>query len=300
MKKIPFIALLVLILGPGAKLLAADLPAKKVEPPPSAENIETLLATLNETLDENRRIRGNLKNLQEALEKTVIENETLRSKTAEMESFTLQASQSLDTRTKDLEQRLKAAEEKAQSLEAEKIKLEEQKVAIEKNMTEKNEESEKLKDVLSQSILQSEKEELVNLVVSNKHAAEDAVQKFETVNYENQALKQELIESHYALGNSFFKMQKYKEAVEQYHKALAWNPYNPAVNHNLAVIYDYYLDDKQAALDYYQKYLNYKSPDEKAERIRQKILDLTMLKKVLPSTPLKERFEEIHRRADQY
>jgi hypothetical protein len=67
------------------------------------------------------------------------------------------------------------------------------------------------------------------------------------------------------------------------------------VHHNLAVIYDYYLNDQPMALHHYKKYMDLEPLQKESHKIRERMLDLELLSKVVPDYPLKLDFSEYHR-----
>jgi tetratricopeptide (TPR) repeat protein len=60
---------------------------------------------------------------------------------------------------------------------------------------------------------------------------------------------------HYNLGYLLAKNNRYKEAIEEYKKAIKGSPEDKEVYYNLAVIYTTIIKDEQIASQYYQKFL---------------------------------------------
>ncbi|MEI6231969.1 MAG: tetratricopeptide repeat protein [Planctomycetota bacterium] len=58
-------------------------------------------------------------------------------------------------------------------------------------------------------------------------------------------------------GVLFRKRSRYKDALEEYLKAIAIDPEFTRAYYNVAVLYDYYLKDPVKAADYYQKYIQH-------------------------------------------
>lgn len=61
---------------------------------------------------------------------------------------------------------------------------------------------------------------------------------------------------HYNLGYLLAKNNRYKEAIEEYRKAIKGSPEDKEVYYNLAVIYATAIKDQKIANQYYQKSLN--------------------------------------------
>lgn len=68
-------------------------------------------------------------------------------------------------------------------------------------------------------------------------------------------LDEEMLKFHYNLALSYDRSGKYKEAADEYEKALKIAPDDADTHYNLAIIYDDYLEDKEKAIEHYQRYL---------------------------------------------
>ncbi len=270
-------------------------PEKKENDAPKTENIETVLSTLKETLEENLKIRKNTKALQEAFEKAVFENDNLKNQIRQLETQTSEERQKLNNKIAALGNQLREASGNDEHLQSEKKRALGVKENLERQRDELNKENERLKKILSDSILKKEKEELITLLKNNHESTEEAFKKFSDVNRENQQLKEELAQNNFAMGNIYFGQRNYEAALELYQKTLEWNPAFAWAHHNMGIIYDYYLDDRGAAVSHYEKYLNYKAPEEQGQEIRRRILDLNLLDKVSPDMPLKPDFEKLYK-----
>ncbi|MFH1768722.1 MAG: hypothetical protein ABH858_06155 [Candidatus Omnitrophota bacterium] len=127
-----------------------------------------------------------------------------------------------------------------------------------------------------------ERELTVTLNKVQEYANELAIVK-KTLNAmlkDNEAIKKENGKVHYNLGNVLLKQGDYKRAAYEYELALPGLPGDPDVYHNLAVIYDYYLDDNQKALGYYKLYLE-NVPDAKDSfLIKERIVENRLEKKM--------------------
>ena len=263
--------------------------------PTSEAGVQTLLSTLNETLEENRKIRESLKTLQQALEEKTIENSRLTGQIQKLEAVSIQGSQQLNEKVGQLRSELDKSAEAIQKSEAEKQAFDKGKQQILDEMGQLQKENQKIEELLKTALLKEEKEELLKLIQHNEKSALEAVKRVAEVNAVNETLRQELDEAYFKLGNSLFEMRNFEGAAEEYKKAIQWNPAHAWAHHNLGVVYDYYLNRTDWALIEYQKYLDYEPAPEKAHEIRRRILDLHMLQKVTPATPLKNDFEEFHK-----
>ncbi len=286
---------------PKSQLAAASSPGLKgaPPPPPSAQNaeagVQTLLSTLNETLEENRKIRESLKTLQQSLEEKTVENSRLTGQIQKLETVSIQGSKQLTEKVEQLQSELNKSAETIQKSEAEKQAFDKGKQQILDEMEQLQKENKKIGELLKSSLLKEEKEELLKLIQHNEKAALGAVNRVAEVNAVNEKIRQELDEAYFKLGNSLFEMRNFEGAAAEYKRALQWNPANAWAHHNLGIVYDYYLNQTDLALIQYQKYIDYEAAPEKAGEIRRRILDINLLKKVTPDTPLKNDFDDFHK-----
>lgn len=86
---------------------------------------------------------------------------------------------------------------------------------------------------------------------------------------------------HYNVANFYFRNKEYKSAVEEYQKALTYQPNDPDVHYNLAIVCDEYLGDRGAALEHYKKYLSISPEGPYASHVEDRILDLELYETVL-------------------
>lgn len=258
-------------------------------------NVQALLTTLNEALEENRKIRESFKNLQQSLEEKTIENKRLNGQIQDLEALSIQGSKQLTDKVVQLQSKLKETSDAVKASEGDKKAFEGEKQKILDEIESLRDENKKVSHLLKTSVLKEEKERLLKLIGKNEEANAKAVKTLAQKNSENERLKEELDSTYYNLGNTLFKMRDYEGAVAQYTKSIEWNPNNAWAHHNLAVIYDYYLGKEDLAILHYQRYLDYASPREEVHEIRRRILDLSMIKKVTPSTPLQIDFDKLHK-----
>lgn len=276
------------------KTTAATPAPVAIARPKAGDDVESLFATLNETLEENRKIRTSLKEVQQTLQGKIVENQDLKKEMGKLESLALERNRELTGETKDLKQQIKDSEAAMQKFETEKRLFYKEKERIEKESIQIKDENEKLRKTLATSVLEEEKEAILKAVKENGMAAQKAEARIAQVNIENQIQKNELIAAQYQMGNVLFQMKRYPEAVAAYKKVIERDPTNAWAYHNMAVIEDYYLNDSKSAYIHYQRYLDYKALDEEAGEVRRRVLDLNFLSKLAPETPLKNDFEKFH------
>ena len=77
-----------------------------------------------------------------------------------------------------------------------------------------------------------------------------------------------IVPDHIGKARALYHQGAYTGAIEMYHKALELEPDNADAYLQLGIIYDDNLKDKEQAVYYYRKFLEYESDSEKSERVR--------------------------------
>lgn len=286
--------LLVLGVGSAAQAQQPQSAAESLQPPVKGGSEEALFNTLNETLEENRKIRVSMKEIQQALQKKTIESEDLKSELRKLEALALERNRELGAKVKELDKEIQASKEAAAAFDAEKTEFRAEKKKILEETRQSQTENSRLRKMLANSVMEEEKETIVAMARENGAVAEKAQGRVTQLNNENQAFRSDLAAAYYEMGNLYFKVKSYPEAVVAYQKVIQYDPANSCAYHNLAVIQDYYLNDRNAAYENYQLYLNYKPMDEQASEVRRRVLDLNLLQKVAPKNPLEKDFDKLH------
>jgi len=286
--------LLVLGAGSVARAQEPQSATQSMQPPVKGGSEEALFNTLNETLEENRKIRVSMKEIQQALQKKTIESEDLKSELRKLEALALERNRELGSKVKDLDKEIQASKEAAAAFDAEKTEFRAEKKKILEETRQSQTENSRLRKMLANSVMEEEKETIVAMARENGAVAEKAQGRVTQLNNENQAFRSDLAAAYYEMGNLYFKVKSYPEAVVAYQKVIQYDPANSWAYHNLAVIQDYYLNDRNAAYENYQLYLNYKPMDEQASEVRRRVLDLNLLQKVSPKNPLEKDFDKLH------
>jgi tetratricopeptide (TPR) repeat protein len=263
-----------------------------------APSVETLLQTLNETLEENRKLRTSMKSLQESLEKITVENADLKGQLKKMSASVLDREKTQSEELKLREAELAKAKETVSNLVKESKTLGTSSEELQARMKELRRENERLEELLGSTILESEKEDYLRLIENARDASSKAVSRLSRANREIEELRQETSSLAYQMAVLLFQKQDYEAAARYFSLALERNANLSYAHHNLGVLYDYYLDDDERAIRHYKQYLNLKPVEERALEIRKRILDLTLLRDVTPKTPLHSDFVEFHKDSD--
>ncbi len=259
------------------------------------QNVEQILATLNETLTENRKIRQSMRDLQAAFEKVTIEKSDLTEQMRRTQQAATQSTKDSKQRLDDLTAQLNASKKEIADAETKaKISIEE-KESVAKNLSEIESENAVLRETLSKAILEEEREEILSRIKENDAAVENAIGKTAEVDSTNLELRAQLIKSSFELGNMFYDLGRFKDAARQYLQVLDWDKYNAWAHHNLAVIYDYHFHKLKKAIYHYQQYLNLKLASDEAHEVRLRLWDLEQLGNLKPTEPLAQDYKRLRK-----
>ncbi len=262
---------------------------------PDGQNVEKLLYTLNETLSENRKIRQSMRDLQEAFEKVTIEKSDLATQMRKVQQLAIQKNAETGQRIDDLNARLQTSKQEMEKLQEENKASIEQKEAVEKTLEDIRTENTKLQELLKTSILEPERDQILERMRRNDTAVEAAVTQVAAMDGENLALKEQLIQSYFDLGNTFYDLGRFQDAAVQYLSVLEWDPNHAWAHHNLAIIYDYHLHQVRPAVLHYQKYLHLKLASDDAKEVRMRLWDLEQLSNLEPDQPLRQDFKKFRK-----
>ncbi|HOW59042.1 MAG TPA: tetratricopeptide repeat protein [Candidatus Omnitrophota bacterium] len=256
------------------------------------QNVEQLINTLNQTLEENRRIRQSMRDLQASFEKMTLEKSDLLNKVRKVEQQSAQrikdSGAQIDELNTELENSRKAIAQ-LQTLNKDSLQ---KKAELEKQMEATLSEKTKLQELLKGAILETERDQIQKRILENDAAVEKTMANVSQINRENVALKEQLLQSYFDLGNLFYDLGRFQEAMAQYQHVLEWDPNHAWAHHNLAIIYDYHLRKIKEATVHYNAYMHLKKPSEEARETRLRLWDLEHLSAVTPDRPLQEEFEK--------
>ncbi len=276
--------------GP-AKGVSSEDPAAGTAAPPG-QDTEKLLYTLNETLSENRKIRESMRDLQSAFEKMAIEKSDLVDQVKKVEKLAIQRNKDTGRQVDQLTAQLEQSKKDLAKFQAENAASVKQKMELEKKLEALSAENAKTNATLKIAILPEERDQVVARMNQNDEAVKDAVSQISSLDGENVALKEQLIQSYFDLGNMYYDLGRYPEAVQQYLHVLEWNPNHAWSHHNLAIIYDYHMHKLHAAMAEYTAYMNVRLASEEAREVRMRLWDLQQIAKLEPDPPLQKDFKE--------
>ena len=255
-------------------------------------DVETILSTLNDTLKENKLLRDNMMTLQQGIDRVTVENNVMRTQIRNLEKK-LQAAEMKQTSGMD---ELKRQQDMNKQFETEKTKIQAKVDATQEELARALEKNKELQKVLDSAILEEERDEYRSLILQAQESADHALAKLSETENENEKMKVELEEIYLQVGNAMYEEKNYEGAIKQYKRVIEINPSNANAHHNLAVIYDFYKNEHSLAIDHYEKFLKLSPADETANQIRERILDIELVKNMVPPQPLKMEFNEYHRK----
>jgi tetratricopeptide (TPR) repeat protein len=261
-------------------------------PSPVGQNAEKLLFTLNDTLAENRKIRESLHDLQNAFEKMAIEKSDLADQVRKVEKLAIQRNKDVSRDMDQLNAQLDQSRKELVKLQADNKAAVDQKMELEKKLKALSAENARSQEKLKAAILPAERDKVVARMDQNDAAVRNAVTQISSLDGENIALKEQVIQSYFDLGNMFYDLGRYQEAVAQYLHVLEWNPNHAWAHHNLAVIYDYHFHWVSEAITQYRAYMHVKLASDEAREARMRLWDLEQLKTISPPPPLKKDFKD--------
>jgi len=212
---------------------------------------ETSLAeTLKQTLKENKQLKQENEELKEELNGAVLRSNIFAE------------------RIRRLNDQIDNLENKINSLQAE---FDKEKEAIREGLLAKNdsctddltqcrEKSKNLEDFIANIREKKHEDEYFSMWQQAEQELIALKTKLQDLTLTKEKLKQESGKAHYNLGNLFFRNAEYKKAAVEYELALRLLPDDADIYYNLAVLYDYYLQNSEKAKIYYTKFLR-KNPE---------------------------------------
>ncbi len=254
--------------------------------------IDTILSTLNESLEENKKLRTDAENAQEQLNRSSIENNVLRSQLRTLQAEADSYKTELTKHAEETKKNIQKLEQEVGRLQIEAKKAEEMKEFAEESMAYTEAENQKVRKLLEQSILESERDTYVKLISESEIKANRAAEKLMTAKRQNERMRSELASAYYNLGNMLAGSAQYRSALTQYKKALKLNPNDAWTHYNSAIIYDYYLNNKEKSLAHYKKYLSLEPAEKEINKVRERVLEMELLNPVTPGQPLKSDFDK--------
>ena len=273
--------------------------------PPSAAQketpakIDTILTTLNESLTENKKLRDEVESSQDLLNRAVIENNVLRSQLRTLQSTNESIKNELSNKEKQTQSGEEKLKEEIESLKEADQKSQEFKKFAEQTLLTTDKENQNLKLLLDKAILQSERDDYVRLINQSTKKSQEAAMEMMIARRQSERMKYELASAYYNLGNLLSDSGQQKIAIEQYEKALKLNPADAWSHYNLAVLYDYYMNDRDKSLYHYKKYLGLEPIKEELSKVRERVLEIELRAPIVPVSPLKPEFEDYSKKLNK-
>lgn len=258
--------------------------------------METIVITLNKTLEENKKLQSETEKLQMQFQKLAMENNVLKAQIIELNEGRY--------RLRDEERKLrKDAEQKASDLERVIGELKQEKEVFlrvsdetEKKIAAVSAENKKLKELISVMSPEGEKTAYDKLVEHLGEGNEPMGSSGDGGEKVSKQVEVELGALYYSLGNMLLEEGDYKGAEGKYKKALELNPKDSWAHYNLGVLFDFYLNNDPEAVVHYKEYLRLAPDAEDANKIRERLSEMDLMTYVIPAQPIKKDFDEHIRR----
>jgi tetratricopeptide (TPR) repeat protein len=212
----------------------------------------TLEESLRSLLDENRKLKQ---------EKTTHEDEV--NKLSARTSVYIDRIKTLNDRVNDLREQMKQ----------ETATLQKERQVLREEIDELKQQNEWLKG----RVRSFDEKMLRDEYYLNWKQAEEELEvlknKIKQITVVQEGLIEENAKAHYNLGNLLFQKGAYKKSAYEYEQALRLMPDDADTCYNLALIYDYYLKDKEKASYYYSQYLQKSASAKSPLFVKERITD---------------------------
>ena len=255
------------------------------------QSVDKLLATLNEALKENRKMRQEMQNLRDASGKLMAERNDIARQAQQIQQTGTQKERELNKKVADAKEQAETALKEAETLKKANGEAAAGRQELEKKIEDLNKANEEMKKNAENPGAGPARDEDIALAEKTEQEIKRAVGLVSGLNVENIELKERLVGSYFDLGNIYYDLGRYQEAIVQYEHALHLNPNLVWAHHNLAIIYDYRLNDIDRAIYYYRKYMSLKPPEEEAHEEKMRLWDMEQLSRLEPDEPLKKDFK---------
>lgn len=181
-----------------------------------------------------KKIKLEIKNIEEERDKMIKENDKLRDDALAYAKFTTQLQDQLALAQTNLEERDKSIAELSVSVVA----------------------------------LKEEIEKMGREMVEGGTINEEITGLKEKINSLEAELKNEKVLYYYNLGVAYVQAKLFNEAIEAYEKSLSFESNNPEAYYNLGLLYENFKLEPEKAVIYYQKYLEYKPEAEDKQEVQ--------------------------------
>jgi tetratricopeptide (TPR) repeat protein len=251
-----------------------------------AGELETVLNTLNDTLEENRKLKKQLTDTQEEIKKVGAESNAMRGQLRVFEKDRERKTGKQEEEVSKLAEQLKQSQSEVGALNGKLKAIEEKLEETAKEKAALAGETEKMQAMLKGSVMQEESEELRKLLSEVQKSSNDLLKKTMETDRDKERLRQEASTLNFQMGNVAFRNRDFETALVYYQKTLQLNPADSNAHHNLGIIFDYYIPDPDRAIHHYRCFLNLAPVDDAANQIRERVLELRLRKSIIPAEPL--------------
>jgi tetratricopeptide (TPR) repeat protein len=263
-------------------------------------DIDTVVETLNETLNENRSLRQEVKELKETVKTADVEKNVLQSQIRRLARQEERQKSDTYEQMQERQRKIEKLKSMIKDLQIKSAQHQEMRMEAEERLYQIEGENERVRALLDQAILESERDQYVRLIETARLNSLETLDKVKSLESYNEQLRIELSSAHYNLGNIMFQSRDIDSALVHYERTLALDPTDSWAHHNLAIIYDYYKKNDEAATRHYREYLKLKPVNEEAHQVRERLLDRELAQHVIPPQPLRFEYNKSDHRTYEY
>jgi tetratricopeptide (TPR) repeat protein len=94
---------------------------------------------------------------------------------------------------------------------------------------------------------------------------------------ENEHIKLNMGKAHFNLGTLFFKAGDYEKAAYEYEQAAKVMPNDPETCYNLAIIYDFYVDEPEKSKNYYERYFRAEPDPGRKKQLKERMAEKKLM-----------------------
>ena len=275
---------------PAAKISMASIQAAG----PGKVDMQAPIEMVNDTLEENRKLKKDIASVQGGFERMAIENNLLKSKARTLERRLDQK----DEEKKGTLSIVKMKQDEIGTMKQQSDEIQKKYLAERDKVKKAQEQISQLEEKIKSAILESERDEYRAKIQMLKGQADGAVREVSRVAASQTGLQAELGQTYFRLANQLFEERKFGESAEFYEKALHYNPRLSYAHYNLGVVYDFYLNDNQKAIAHYRSFLSLEPEDDSSGKVKERMVSLELIKNLVPDMPLRLDFNELHKKSN--
>lgn len=228
-------------------------------------------------IEENSALKEERDKAKAEAEKLQIQNSAFLGRTRELESRVHALSGNLDNAKIELEKERMVGEERMARLKEElsaalkRVEDAEKRVEDEKKRSDEQDYIRRYNDARKQ--LEGARRALSDMSKERAQEIKETEKKMKDLVKENEELKTNIGKAHFNLGTLMFKKGDYEKAAYEFEQALKVLPNDPDVFYNLAIIYDFYIDEPEKAKGFYEDYFRVEPNPGRKKQLKERVAE---------------------------